>query len=469
MNARLAVLDQRRCGVLLHPTALPATPGSQGNLGADARAFIDWLVQAGCSVWQVLPLGPVGADGSPYWVRSDQAGNPALIDWREAPDPVTGRAAYAQFCASQASWLEDYVLHAALSRVHDGTPWWTWPADLSGREPQALAAARLPLAAELEALRVEQWQFAHQWSALRHYAHQHGVRLFGDLPIYLAPDSVATWVQREQFQLLPDGQPAALAGVPPDYFSADGQLWGFPLYDWDQAQRDDFRFWRQRFAAQLSRFDVLRIDHFRGLAGYWSVPAGARTARAGQWRSAPGAALLARLLEQHGDLPVVAEDLGEITADVEALRRQFSLPGMRVLQFGFDGASDNLHLPHNFARNTVVYTGTHDNDTTLGWYRALDTGTAHRVDAYLASDEHASDGRSCPGAQMPGALVRAAIASVARLAIAPLQDLLALGSEARFNTPGTVVGNWRWRCEAGALSGEMAGILRVLNERYGRT
>ena len=464
MSARLSVLDRRRCGVLLHPTALPATPGSQGNLGADARAFVDWLVQAGCSVWQVLPLGPVGADGSPYWVRSDQAGNPALIDWREAPDPLTLRAQYAQFCTAQASWLEDYVLYVALSRAHGGTPWWTWSAQLSRRDPRALAMARSPLAAELEALRVEQWQFAHQWTALRDYAHQRGVRLFGDLPIYVAPDSVATWVQPEQFQLQPDGQPAALAGVPPDYFSADGQLWGFPLYNWEQAQRDDFTFWRQRCAAQLSRFDVLRIDHFRGLAGYWSVPAGARTAREGQWRSAPGTALLTRLLEQHGDLPVVAEDLGEITPDVEALRRQFSLPGMRVLQFGFDGASDNLHLPHNFSRDTVVYTGTHDNDTTLGWYRALDVESARRVDAYLACD-----GLASVSAQMPVALLRAAIASVAVLAIAPLQDLLALGSEARFNTPGTVVGNWRWRCDAGALSAELSGSLRVLNAVYGRS
>ena len=464
MSARLSVLDRRRCGVLLHPTALPATPGSQGNLGADARAFIDWLVQAGCSVWQVLPLGPVGADGSPYWVRSDQAGNPALIDWREAPDPLTLRAQYAQFCTAQASWLEDYVLYVALSRTHGGTPWWTWPAGLSQRDPRALATARSPLEAELEAVRVEQWQFAHQWSALRRYAHQRGVRLFGDLPIYVAPDSVATWVQPEQFQLQPDGQPAALAGVPPDYFSADGQLWGFPLYNWEQAQRDGFNFWRQRCAAQLSRFDVLRIDHFRGLAGYWSVPAGAHTARDGQWRSAPGAALLASLLEQHGDLPVVAEDLGEITPDVEALRRQFSLPGMRVLQFGFDGATDNLHLPHNFSRDTVVYTGTHDNDTTLGWYRALDAEVARRVDAYLSSD-----GLASVSAPMPGALLRAAIASVAVLAIVPLQDLLALGSEARFNTPGTVVGNWRWRCDAGALSAELSGSLRVLNAVYGRS
>ena len=281
---------------------------------------------------------------------------------------------------------------------------------------------------------------------------------YGDLPIYVAPDSVATWVQREQFQLQANGEPAVLAGVPPDYFSADGQLWGNPLYDWQRAERDDFAFWRQRFAAQLQRFDLLRIDHFRGLAAYWSVPAGAPTARNGRWVEAPGAPLLARLRAAHDGLPVVAEDLGLITPDVEALRRQFELPGMRVMQFGFDGSPDNPHLAHNFTRYTVAYTGTHDNDTSLGWYRALDASAARRVDDYLGSDS----------AHMPGALLRAALASVAVLAVAPLQDLLSLGSEARINTPGTVKGNWHWQCSAGALTHELAGQLLAMNERYGR-
>ena len=305
---------------------------------------------------------------------------------------------------------------------------------------------------------MEQWQFARQWSALREYAQQRGVRLYGDLPIYLAPDSVATWTQRGQFQLKTSGEPAVLAGVPPDYFSADGQLWGNPLYDWEQARRDGFAFWRARVASQLRRFDLLRVDHFRGLAGYWAVPAHARTAREGQWLSAPGNELLSALRDSLGELPLVAEDLGVITPDVVALRRAFDLPGMRVLQFGFDGSANNLHLPYNYTQRTVAYTGTHDNDTTLGWYRSLDAAAAERVTAFLGA---APD-------SMPQALVRATLASVAVLAVVPLQDVLSLGSEARFNVPGTVGGNWSWRLGEGALTAEAAAQYRRLNELFGR-
>jgi 4-alpha-glucanotransferase len=396
-------------------------------------------------------------------VRSDQAGNPQLIDRHEAPDPIAARAQFADFCAAQAAWLEDYALFFALSRAHGGAAWWTWSTELRDRDATALAQARVRLGAELHALRVEQWQFAQQWAALRDYARERGVQLFGDLPIYVAPDSVATWVQRGQFQLQASGEPAALAGVPPDYFSADGQLWGNPLYNWPQAEADDFAFWRQRFAAQLQRFDLLRIDHFRGLAAYWSVPAGASTAREGRWVDAPGGALLARLRAAYGGLPVVAEDLGLITPEVDALRREFGLPGMRVMQFGFDGSPDNPHLAHNYTRFTVVYTGTHDNDTTLGWYRSLDAGTTRRVEDYLGCAS-----AQLPAEQMPTALLRAALASVAVLAVAPLQDLLGLGSEARFNTPGTVIGNWSWQFASGALTARLAGQLRAMNERYGR-
>ncbi|MFM2289790.1 MAG: hypothetical protein RL684_2933 [Pseudomonadota bacterium] len=466
-TARLPVLDRRRAGVLLHPSALigtlPAGAAShgaaRGALGAASRAFIDWLAAAGCSVWQVLPLGPVGADGSPYWVRSDQAGYTALIDLEEAPDPVGERAGFEAWCAREAHWLDDYVLFAALSQAHARRPWWTWEPPLAQRQPQALAAARARLAGELDALRVGQWRFARQWSALREYAHARGVRLFGDLPIYIAPDSVATWSQRGQFQLAADGQPAALAGVPPDYFSADGQLWGNPLYDWEQAQRDGFRFWRERFASQLERFDLVRIDHFRGLAGFWSVPAGAATAREGRWVPAPGAELLAALRADTGDLPVVAEDLGVITPDVDALRHDFALPGMRVLQFGFDGSPGNPHLPYNYARDTVAYTGTHDNDTTRGWYDALDAQTAQRVALHLGCEHHGS---------LPWAAIRAALASVAVLAIVPLQDVLGLGAEARFNVPGTVGGNWRWRAPAVAPGPQEAATLRALVASFGR-
>jgi 4-alpha-glucanotransferase len=447
----------------MHPAALP---GEHGAFGRTARTLVDWLASAGFSVWQVLPLGPVGADGSPYWVRSDQAGNPALIDRSEAPDPEQARGAFEDFCGTQQHWLDDYVLFAALSRVHGAAPWWTWPQPLAERQPEALRAAAVGLEPELRALRVEQWQFASQWSALREYAHERGVRMYGDLPIYLAPDSAATWSQRAQFQLRADGSPELLAGVPPDYFAADGQLWGNPLYDWEQARRDGFAFWRARVASQLQRFDLLRLDHFRGLAGFWAVPAQARTAREGQWLPAPGTALLTALTATLGALPLVAEDLGVITPDVVALRRAFDLPGMRVLQFGFDGAADNPHLAYNITQRSVVYTGTHDNDTTLGWYRSLDAATAQRVDGYVGAAPGAAAGAG--GGAMPEALVRVALASVAVLAIVPVQDLLSLGTEARYNVPGTVGDNWRWRMGEGALTAALAARFRKLNDTFGR-
>jgi 4-alpha-glucanotransferase len=454
-HAPPVALAARRSGVLLHPTALP---GPGGALGANARALIDWLASAGFSVWQVLPLGPVGTDGSPYWVRSDMAGNTALIDRSEVPQREQRREEFERFCHDNAHWLEDYVLFEALSVQQRGTPWWEWPAPLRNREPAALAEARAGQAQALDRGRHDQWIFAHQWAQLRAYARARGILLFGDLPIYVAPDSVATWSQPEQFELSGDGQPAALAGVPPDYFSVDGQLWGNPLYRWAQAKRDGFAFWRARLAAQIRRFDLVRIDHFRGLSGYWSVPAGASTAREGEWRVAPGTELL-RVLERdlHG-LPLVAEDLGVITPDVVELRERFGLPGMRVLQFGFDADPTNPHSPHNLGRNELVYTGTHDNDTSLGWYRGLDAESEARVNLYLG----------CTSEQMPMALVRAALASVAQLAILPVQDLLALGSEARFNTPGTAHGNWQWRLAEGALDEPLARRYRILNQLYGR-
>ena len=457
----MPVLDRRRSGVLLHPAALP---GDQGVLGRAARDFVDWLASAGFSVWQVLPLGPVGADGSPYWVRSDDAGNTALIDHSEAADPVQSQESFREFCVAQRDWLEDYVLFAALSRTHEAAPWWTWPAALRERNPHELHAVRERLSPELHVLRVGQWQFALQWAALRDYAHARGVRLYGDAPIYVAPDSVATWTQRAQFQLRADGAPALLAGVPPDYFSEDGQLWGNPLYDWEQARRDGFAFWRARVSAALRRFDLLRLDHFRGLAGYWAVPAGARTAREGEWLPAPGMELLTALRAAIGadELPLVAEDLGVITPDVVALRRSFDLPGMHILQFGFDGGGDNSHLAHNFTQRSVVYTGTHDNDTTLGWFRSLDAATAQRVRSYVGITPGASE------AEMPQALVRLALCSVAVLSVLPVQDLLRLGSEARYNVPGTAAGNWSWRLSPGALTPELAARYRELNDLFGR-
>ncbi len=454
-SRRLPVFDRRRAGVLLHPTALP---GERGAFGAAGRAFIDWLSSAGFSVWQVLPLGPVSDSRSPYWTRSDFALDPRFIDSTEAADPQQQRGEFNAFREGNEYWLEDYALFVALGEDCGGAAWWDWPAPLREREHTALESASLRLAPRLEQLRTEQWQAARQLAALREYARQSAVRLFGDLPFYVAPDSAAAWAHQEQLQLTATGKPALLAGVPPDYFSADGQLWGNPLYDWNQAQRDHFSFWRMRLRVQLELFDVLRIDHFRGLVDFWAVPPDAANARTGAWHAAPGRALLETVKRDWPDLPFVAEDLGDITIAVEALRREFGLPGMRVLQFAFDGSPGNPHLPHRIDRDTVAYTGTHDNDTALGWYRALDDAARQRVDFQLRSDL----------LPVPEALSRAVLASSASLAVIPIQDLLGLGSEARFNTPGTTAGNWRWKLWHGALDDGLAAWCHALNRAYGR-
>ncbi len=459
MTVAPRLLERRRSGVLLHPTSLISGEGveTRGALGAAARGFVDWLAQAGFSIWQVLPLGPPGGSGSPYLARSDFAGQTSMIDRSELPDLNAQRSDLETFLAAQADWLEDYVLFEALADRFKA-PWWDWPVQFREREPKAMARFAREEREQLERHRLEQWQFDWQWRALRAYAAGRGVFLFGDLPIYVAPDSVATWSARAQFQLGADGRPTLLAGVPPDYFSADGQLWGNPLYDWGQAERDDFSFWRMRLGRQLQRFDLVRIDHFRGLAAYWAVPAGARTAREGRWCPAPGRALFAALTADFPDLPLVAEDLGVITPDVEQLRVAFRLPGMRVLQFGFDGTPDNPHLPHNYLRDVVAFTGTHDNDTTIGWYRSLERADAQRVEFYLRTD----------AAGLAESMMRAALASVAQLAIIPAQDLLQLGSQARFNTPGIASGNWSWRLPAGGLTAALAVHFASLNHVFGR-
>jgi 4-alpha-glucanotransferase len=448
---RLPVFDRRRSGVLLPMSALDAA------LGRGGRAFIDWLADAGFGVWQLLPAGPVGADRSPYWVRSDSAGNPEFIDRAELPDPAAPIG--AEFLAAASPWLRDYALFEALTVSQGGAPFWQWPPQLRDRDPRALAQAESLLAAQVSCIEREQYTFYLQWQRLREHAGTRGVRLFGDLPFYVGPSSVETWAHRELFQLSPSGEPAWVGGVPPDYFSELGQLWGNPVYDWQAMQRTDFAWWLSRVRAQLARLDLLRIDHFRALAAYWAVPAGAADARSGAWHSTPGEQLLQRLRVEFSDLPLVAEDLGVITADVLALKNGFGLPGMRVLQFAFDGDATNPHLPHLHERDCVAYTGTHDNDTTLGWYSSLDRDTAQRVDFYL---------RVTPGA-MPAVLIRAALGSVAHLAIIPAQDLLGLGSAARLNTPGTSTGNWVWRLPRGALTPQLAAACAQLNHAFGRT
>jgi 4-alpha-glucanotransferase len=447
---RLPVFDRRRAGALLHLGSLDSA------LGRGGRAFIDWLAEAGFSVWQILPVGPTGSDGSPYWVRSDYAGRFAFVDKQELPDSHAPE--YESFLAASGQWLTDYALFEALSAARKWEPWWLWPADIRDRQPAAIERVSRKLAGEIQRVRNEQFAFAVQWSRLREHARSRGVRLLGDLPFYVAPDSAETWVHRSQFQLDPQGRPTAVAGVPPDYFSADGQLWGNPLYDWKAIQDNGFALWRGRVVQQLERVDVLRIDHFRALAAHWAVPAGAPNARGGQWQRTPGEELLRLLHRELGDLPIVAEDLGVITEDVEALRKQFELPGMKVLQFGFGGTGDNPHLPHMHDPDCVVYTGTHDNDTSVGWFATLDGETLRRVEYFL---------RLTPGA-MPDALIRAALGSVGRLGVIPVQDLLRLGSEARLNTPGTAEGNWSWKLPAGALTPQLAREYLLMNKVYGR-
>src|SRR6185295_15128677 len=321
---------------------------------------IDWLSAAGFTVWQFLPLGPTGTDGSPYWVRSDSAGNVALLDQNELP--AADSAEYHAFVEASRSWLEDYATFESLSASHRGEPWWAWPAEHRDREPAAMDKVRTELRGEIERIRKQQFAFAWQWARLREYAHSRGVRLFGDLPFYVAPDSAETWAHPDQFQLDGKGRATAVAGVPPDYFSETGQLWGNPLYDWRVMRRDGFTFWRGRVMRQLERVDLLRIDHFRALAAHWSVPAGAPDARSGTWKRTPGRMFFKALREECGDLPIIAEDLGVITPDVVALRKGFGLPGMRVIQFGFGGDPLDVHLPHMHTRDSIVYTGTHDND-----------------------------------------------------------------------------------------------------------
>jgi 4-alpha-glucanotransferase len=447
------VLSRRRAGALLPASALQ---GDRGAFGPSAHRFVDWLAAAGFSVWQLLPLVPVDRSGSPYWARSDRAGNPALLDAHQ-PDPGN-EADFDSWRAAEAGWLRDYVLFEALSEEQGGAPWWFWPAPLANRDADALQAAERRLHARLLTLARPQWRFDAQWRALRAYAAARGIHIFGDLPIYVAPDSVATWTSPWQFQLQADGRPGAVAGVPPDYFAADGQLWGNPLYDWNAQKRDGFAFWLRRLAQQADRFDLLRIDHFRALEAYWAVPAGATTARVGEWRKAPGRELLETVAAHLPQLELVAEDLGVITPEVTALRRSFGLPGMRVLQFGFDGDPANEHLPHEHEADSIVYTGTHDNDTTAGWYASLDPGTRDLVRRYLGRGDH----------EVVDAMLRAAFASTGRLAILPMQDLLHLGSDARLNRPGTVTGNWSWRLPLSSLTGELAARYRDLIHLHNR-
>ncbi len=506
-----SVLEQRASGLLLHPTSLPGPHGS-GDVGPAAHRFVDLLQQASQRWWQMLPVGPVGYGSSPYSAHSAFAGSPLLValeplvaeglvaaaDVRPPPLPegrvdygATGafresvrrrafeaflrrpakeRRALDAFAEAQDAWLEDWVLYRALKRAHGESSWAAWPAPLRDRKPAALLEARKELDAELAFHRFDQWLFERQWRALRAHCEARGVLLLGDLPIFVAHDSADVWANRELFFLDRAGHPTVIAGVPPDYFSATGQRWGNPLYRWPVLEKRRYGFWVERMRRTLSLFDAVRLDHFIGFTRYWEIPAHEPTAQGGRWVKGPGEKLFLGLEKALGKLPLVAEDLGAVTDEVLALRDRFGFPGLKILQFAFgtDPQAPSFK-PHNYPRGAVVYTGTHDNDTAMGWFTDPGGGASPRsreqVDrerryalAYLGSS----------GREFHWDMIRAALASVATLAIVPVQDVLGLGNEARMNRPGVATGNWEWRLREGAFGGVAVRRLTELTRLYDR-
>lgn len=491
---------QKSSGILLHPTALPGA-FAIGDLGKEAFRFVDFLKNSGQQVWQVLPLGPTGYGHSPYNALSAFAGNPVLIDLAQLVDcgdlsqssldsaqasessrnfnhahqlktdllltagrnffchaEDERRRKYNDYCQAQSVWLDDFALFMALRDTYNGKSWQSWPDELKAREPQSLAAKQKELAKLCRLYRYQQFIFSEQWAQIKNYANQKGIRIFGDIPIFVALDSADVWANQHLFQLDQQGQPLAVAGVPPDYFSKTGQRWGNPLYRWDNIIEEDFNWWLKRFEAQLQLSDMVRIDHFRGFEACWSIPASEPTAVNGHWEEVPGRALFARLQQQRHDLPIIAEDLGIITPEVEKLRDTFGFPGMKILQFAFDSGPGNPYLPENHIGNCVVYTGTHDNNTTLGWWRSLAKAQKDQVRNYF--------GRA--RLDMPWDMVELAMSSIADLCILPCQDILSCSGSARFNTPGHATGNWCWQLPEGALNKDVAIRLYDLTKKYQR-
>jgi 4-alpha-glucanotransferase len=495
---RLPKLIDRSSGVLLHPTSLPGR-----DLGSTAREFVDFLAAAGQRWWQVLPVGPTGFGNSPYSAQSAFAGNPSLVsverlveDGILAPKdrrPVrTENLATAfvsvlekggltdpdflRFADEAKDWLDDFALYRAIKTIHGHVQWTRWPAPLRDREPDALARFRDQFRQEIDLERFAQWRFFRDWQALRAYAHARGVALIGDLPIFLAHDSADVWLQRGQFHLDEAGEPTLVAGVPPDYFSATGQRWGNPLYRWAEMRATGFAWWIARFRSTLALYDAVRLDHFIGYSRYWAIPAGDPTAVNGRWRPGPGARFFRAVGEALGELPLIAEDLGVVTPEVESLRVRFGFPGIKLLQFAFGTDPQGpTFLPHNYPREAVAYTGTHDNDTTVGWFADLGTpargesGARERRAAlrYLGAPD--GDDAKDDGREIHWRMIRAIMASVANVAVVPAQDLLGLGSEARMNHPGTTAGNWSFQLAPGALTPTIAARLRELTETYGRS
>ncbi|MBS0446357.1 MAG: 4-alpha-glucanotransferase [Proteobacteria bacterium] len=493
----------RASGVLLHPTSLPGPHGS-GDFGPSAYHFVDWLAAAGQKLWQILPLGGIGPGNSPYMSSSAFAGNVLLIDlgdlarhgWLDAADlepppdlPAARvdyervipfrmerlaraaarfaeratdaeRAALGAFRDANAVWLDDYALFMALGEAHDWAVWNDWPAPLARREPKALAEARTLHAQRIAFWAFCQWRFYAQWHALKAYANRHDVRIIGDTPIFIALQSAEVWARQELFELDPAGQPLVVAGVPPDAFSTTGQHWGNPLYRWSAHAEEGYAWWVERIRRTFELVDIVRIDHFRGFAAYWEIPAHERTAINGRWVPGPGAALFTAIAHALGAMPIIAEDLGIITPDVVALRKQFAFPGMRILQFAFDGPNNNLYLPHNHEHDSAIYPGTHDNDTVVGWWRAASPDEQQRVRDYLRID----------GSEIHWDLIRAACASVADVAVHAMQDVLGLDASARMNFPGQGEGWWAWRfdwSQVEAWHAERLARLAVMYRRDG--
>lgn len=499
-----AIFSQRSSGVLLHISSLPGAHGS-GDLGAEAYHFVDWLVAAGQRLWQILPLSPVGPGNSPYHSPATFAGNPLLVDlddltrcgwlpaqpdggfesgrsdfervapyrmarlheaWRGFQEKKTAAewAEFEDYRARQAHWLEGYAFFMALEQRH-GAPWTQWPPALARRQPEALAEVAVQLADELGFFSFVQWRFSLQWQRLRDHAQARGVLIVGDAPIFVAHHSADVWQNAELFWLDAQGEPTIVAGVPPDYFSSTGQRWGNPLYRWDVMAADGFAWWRARMTHLLAALDVVRLDHFRGFESYWEIPASEPTAVAGRWRAGPGQALFEALAgadRRHGSaaaLPIIAEDLGLITPAVTALRQGCGFPGMRVMQFAFGDTPANPYLPHNFDAQTVAYTGTHDNDTTLGWWQGASAAERDAARRYLGPQADA---------EIHWAMMQSLSQSVAHMVIFPLQDVLGLDSAHRMNTPGLARGCWQWRFEWRQVGPEPARRLADLTHAHGR-
>ncbi len=502
----------RAAGVLLHPTSLPSAYGI-GDLGRTAYEFVDFLVAANQTYWQVLPLGPTGFGDSPYQCFSAFAGNTnlispeilveeelltaeeiadhpdfpegkvdfgAVIEWKNAllekayqrfrlTTSVNLRGSFESFTQVVAEWLDDYALFRAIKKTQDQKSWQQWDEELKLRDEAAILRAHEDLLDEVQAQKFYQFLFFKQWTRLKNYANGKGIRIVGDVPIFISLDSADVWCNPQEFKLNRDGSPKVVAGVPPDYFSKTGQLWGNPIYNWDAMREDGFKWWISRVKFTLKTVDILRIDHFRGFAASWEVPGGDKTAENGRWVNVPGKELFLTLRRELGQLPILAEDLGVITPDVEELRDGFGFPGMRILQFAFGGDTANHDLPHNYIKNCVVYTGTHDNDTTVGWFNSQAGAGSTRDEAEI-SREHDFCMRylNSDGSEIHWDFIRTVLASVANTAIVPAQDLLGLGTEARMNLPASESGNWYWQLRNGELTEEIGERLGGLTETYGR-